>query len=191
MKRYVKSSSTPGWTAGRDSGFQYYFYEMPRVRAVVQEIDDNGNYGYEGRIYRRHQDTVTKKFMGKGSRDAAMTWAEGEMFGESITSATEPTGKVTLICKYEKYMRYETGGLHRVQCTGKDLLDALKKLTTKVGTLYLDPEQIEEDNMTADEVLDEIMSTNGDGCDWIVLLQNKTTGETYIDETDYYDDEVI
>ena len=194
MKRYVKNSTAwdGGWTKGYDKelGHTYYVYEIPGCRAVVEEFDDDGDWGWDGRIFKGRNTSAEKSFHGKDSREAAMNWAEKKMFNKRVTSATEPTGKVTLVCLYERYTRHESDGLRRVWCTGDNLLDALETLTTKID-LYLYPEEIEEKGMTADDVIDNIIATNGDGCAWIALLQNKTTGEIYIDETDFYDKGVL
>ena len=48
--------------------------------------------------------------------------------------------------------------------------------------LYIDSNEIEEEEYTTKDVLDNIISSNGDGCDYIKLLKNLTTGEVYIEE---------
>lgn len=91
---------------------------------------------------------------------------------------------VKLKVLYMPYDRY--GGSDSVKSAtvrGVDLLDALKKMTDHM-LLYLNSEQIEEEGLTADEVIESISDSNGDGCDYIVSLTNMTSGETLI-EGDY------
>lgn len=95
-----------------------------------------------------------------------------------IMSAKTP--KVTLQVKFEPYRRYEQASNRSATVSGATLLDALKKMVDNM-LLYIDSDQIEEEGWTAEEVLDEIEMTNGDGCDYIYFLKNLTTGEIYID----------
>jgi hypothetical protein len=91
------------------------------------------------------------------------------------------TGRVTLRVEYEPYERYGGGGgLRKARVSGKNLLDALTRMTSKMG-LYITPEVIEELNMSSDRIIRDIIESNGDGCDFIASLVNETTGETYID----------
>lgn len=84
---------------------------------------------------------------------------------------------------YEKYERYNSGGLHKKTFKGATLLDALKNMVDHMG-LYLDSEVIEEENMTPEEIIESISFSNGDGCDFIILLKNLTTGEILLEEDD-------
>lgn len=86
-----------------------------------------------------------------------------------------------LYLPYERYGGSDT--MKAATVSGVDLLDALKKMTDHM-TLYLDSDQIEEDGLTADDVILSIDEANGDGCDYIVSLTNLTNGETLI-EGDY------
>lgn len=65
------------------------------------------------------------------------------------------------------------------------MLEALKKIVDNLG-LYLSVDEIEEEGYSPEQIIESIQSTNGDGCDYIILLKNITTGEVYID--DYYED---
>ncbi len=105
----------------------------------------------------------------------------------SISSSTNSAG-VKLLLEYEPYERYGgSTGLKRVTIRGNDLLDALTKMVDHL-LLYVDREIIEEEDYTAEDIIQSIQASNGDGCDYIVLLQNQTTGEVYI-ESEYYEDE--
>ena len=93
------------------------------------------------------------------------------------------TGGVTLIAIAQEYERYEEGGLYRATASGKDEIDALKNLTDKMG-IYLDSETIDEmmeddPSITFESLIDDIKSSNGDGCDFVFVLQDKR-GKTYI-----------
>ena len=83
---------------------------------------------------------------------------------------------VKLYVEYYPYERYGGGKKKKVNITGTDLRDALYKMVSNM-MLYLYPEDIEDDDMTAEEILESIESSNGDGCDYITKLENKTTGE--------------
>lgn len=95
--------------------------------------------------------------------------------------------KTTLELMYKPYERYGgSGGLRKAKISGNDLLDALSKMVDKMA-LYFSSEDIEDEEMTAQDVLDRIESENGDGCDYIVSLKNLTTGEQLIEA--YWEDE--
>lgn len=89
---------------------------------------------------------------------------------------------------FEPYERYSNGGVKTATVSGPTLLDALKKMVDRMG-LYFDSEEIEEEGMSAEDVIDRIYEQNGDGCDFILLLQDVNTGETYIEEDDLYEEE--
>lgn len=95
---------------------------------------------------------------------------------------------VKLYVEYYPYERYGGGKKKKVNITGTDLRDALYKMVSKL-MLYLYPEDIEDDDMTAEEILESIESSNGDGCDYITKLENKTTGELLLSGFDE-DDEI-
>lgn len=89
--------------------------------------------------------------------------------------------KVTLQVKFVEYKRLDQGTNRAATVSGATLLAALQKMVDNM-LLYIDSDQIEEEGWTAEEVLDEIEMSNGDGCDYIYFLKNLTTGEVYIDE---------
>lgn len=88
---------------------------------------------------------------------------------------------VKLEVMFEDYERFESGNIRRAQVSGVDLLDALKKMVDHMG-LYITSEDIEDDEMSAEDVIDSIESSNGDGCDFIFLLKDVTSGKVYIKE---------
>ena len=81
----------------------------------------------------------------------------------------------------DPYSRYERTATRKFKVKGTDLVDALKKICDK-ALLYLEPEQIDEEGMTPNEIIDEIYSSNGDGCDFIMYIKNLTTGEMLLQE---------
>ena len=90
-------------------------------------------------------------------------------------------GKVTLQVTYEVYDRYGYGGrVKTAKVSGKDLRHALTRMVDKMG-LYIDSEEIEEENLTVEQILDRIEMSNGDGCDFVLLLKNLTTGDVLFD----------
>lgn len=96
--------------------------------------------------------------------------------------------QVKLRVEYEVYTRYGSGGIKRATVSGPTLLDALKKMTDNMG-LYVDSEVIEENQMTAEDVIRSIDMSNGDGCDYIIQLKNLTTGEVLIHGQDFSEEE--
>ena len=95
--------------------------------------------------------------------------------------AASNAAKVKLKVTYEPYERYSSNGIKAATVSGTDLLDALKKMVDHM-CLYLDREQIEDENMSAEDIIEEISYSNGDGCDFIYTIQNLTTNETLLDE---------
>lgn len=95
--------------------------------------------------------------------------------------------RVTLYVEYEPYERYTQSPIKKARVSGPTLLEALKKLVDNMR-LYIDSEDIEDQDMNDQEVIEAIQRWNGDGCDWIFLLKNLTTNEILIEE-EYYEDE--
>ena len=103
---------------------------------------------------------------------------------KNINEASD--NKVTLFCTFEPYERYGGGGrLKKVRATGTDNLNAISKLVDKMR-LYIDSECIEEDEMTFEDVINELEASNGDGCDFIYELKDNQ-GNVYI--SDEYEEE--
>ena len=97
--------------------------------------------------------------------------------------------KVTLEVKFEVYGRYGDGGeIITAKVSGKDLRHALMRMVDKMR-LYIDSDDIKEKNLTAEQILDSISESNGDGCDMIYLLKNLTTNEVLIDCSDCYEEQ--
>lgn len=104
---------------------------------------------------------------------------------------TEASDKVTLQITYEPYERYGSSGLKTIKVLGKDELSALKRAIDEM-LLYITREQIEEENMSVDDIIEEIECSNGDGCDYIVEIKNLNTGNVLLSsdyEVEEYDDE--
>lgn len=99
---------------------------------------------------------------------------------KTVTAATDT---VRLYVEFYPYARYERVSKKTATVSGKDLLEALKKMVDKMR-LYMDSEDIEDNGWTADQVIDRILESNGDGCDYIVTVKNRDTDEVLIDEYD-------
>lgn len=91
---------------------------------------------------------------------------------------------------YDKYERYKGGSLHRFKVKGENLLDALRNMTDRMR-LYINSDDIEEREMKPREIIDEIESCNGDGCDYIYYIKNVATGKKLLDggEPEGYEEE--
>lgn len=100
----------------------------------------------------------------------------------------DPRDIVKLKVEYYPYDRYSSTGLKRATVSGEGLRYALANMVDHM-LLYLDSDQIYDEDMTADEIIQSIESSNGDGCDYIISLINLNTGETLIEAPDDYDDE--
>ena len=105
-----------------------------------------------------------------------------------IIRANTADNSVKLRVEFEVYERFGSGGIKRATVSGPTLLDALKKMTDKMG-LYVDSEVIEENQMTAEDVIKSIDMSNGDGCDYIIQLKNLTTGEVLIQGQDFSEED--
>lgn len=105
---------------------------------------------------------------------------------KKIITRSEIDSPVKLHVEFYPYERYEQSGLKKANIGGNTLLDALKTMVDNMG-LYIDSNDIEDEQYTPEEVISNIANTNGDGCDFIVLLKDMNTGQVFIDED--YDDE--
>ncbi len=89
---------------------------------------------------------------------------------------------------YVKFEDYPDGVVKEDTFEGKSRIDALKKLVDSL-LLYIDVDQIESDDMTADDVINAIAERNGDGCAYIIKLVDKANNELLMDypfeEEDY------
>ena len=110
----------------------------------------------------------------------------------AIESATDDSGATVLEVEFEPYERYGRQGIKKLRAKGADLYQALCNMCDKM-MLYLDSEQIQEEEMTPDDIIESIDSSNGDGCDYIFYIKNISTGEMLLQgdytEDDFYADE--
>ena len=112
--------------------------------------------------------------------DDIMQYLQTQTGNEGPVAIESATGPTKLKVTYMPYERY--GGddvVKTATVSGPDLLSALKKMCDRM-TLYLDSEYIEDDEMTAEDVIENIEESNGDGCDYILELTNLTTGEVLL-----------
>lgn len=94
---------------------------------------------------------------------------------------------VKLKVTFEPYTRFGSNGVKTATVSGVDLLDALKKMCDRMQ-LYIDSNDIEDDDMSAEDVIGSLKGSNGDGCDYILSLTNLTTGDNYISENYKYEE---
>ncbi len=104
-------------------------------------------------------------------------------------------GPVRLHVEWYPYERYGGGGSKRkANFSADNMMEALAKLADHLG-LYIQPDEILGDDDypaeydSPEEVIESIENSNGDGCDYITLLQNKTTGEILIQGWDEEEEE--
>lgn len=86
---------------------------------------------------------------------------------------------------YVKYEDYPDGNVKEDLFSGSDRLEALKAMVKDL-LLYLDVNEIEDNDMSSEDVINAIAERNGDGCDYIIQLKDKSTNETLM-EYDYED----
>lgn len=96
------------------------------------------------------------------------------------SSRRQPSSSNASIELKVKYEDYPDGNVKVEYFTGNSLLDALKKMVDTL-LLYIDVQTIEEDEMSADDILRAIEASNGDGCDYIITMENTRTGELLMD----------
>ena len=96
---------------------------------------------------------------------------------------TAAANTVKLWVEFYPYERYTQTSRKTATVSGRDLLHALKKMVDRMR-LYIDSDDIEDYGWTAQQVIDNIQSSNGDGCDYIVILKDINTDEVYIEAFD-------
>lgn len=96
---------------------------------------------------------------------------------KSSKKSPKPVKESVLTVTFEDY---PDGNILEGEFSGETRLDALKAMVDYM-TLYLDVDQIDDDGMTAEDVIRELELRNGDGCDYIVKLVDESTGEVLMD----------
>lgn len=81
---------------------------------------------------------------------------------------------------YVKYEDYPDGNIKEATFSGSSRSEALKAMVDSL-LLYLDVATIEDDNLSDEDIIKELEEQNGDGCDYIILLKDKKTGEVLMD----------
>ena len=79
------------------------------------------------------------------------------------------------------YEVYPDGRLTKAICSGETEKDAFLDVLDTVG-LYTIPEDAED--WTVEEIINDIESQNGDGCDFIYSIKNINTGKIYFEYED-------
>lgn len=95
-----------------------------------------------------------------------------------------------LICVFEPFDRYTVSGIKKLTASGIDKITCLKKLVSKMN-LYVTSDGIDEqiaDGATFESIIEDIDMSNGDGCDFILMLKDDTK-KVYIDNG--YEEEEI
>lgn len=104
---------------------------------------------------------------------------------------------VKLTAYFEKYERFGNGRLVILHVARKNAKEAVTALISNMG-LYA--EDFEDLLIGADEgitnplqVLGSYLqnSTNGDGCDFVYLIKNDTTGETIFKDDDFLEEKTV
>jgi len=88
------------------------------------------------------------------------------------------------------YEDYPDGNIVEDEFEGSSRLDALKHMVDNM-LIYVDRAQIEDDAMTAEDIIQSLEERNGDGCDFIIKLTDASTHEVLMDYTDSYDTDML
>ena len=167
-------------------------YRPSQIRKVSYDgMDEASDKGYDGGYEVTFTDGSTQVF---GWRDNDTLRGDARLYplDNDIESATDTSGATVLEVEFEPYERYGSQGIKKLRAKGADLYQALCNMCDKM-TLYLDSEQIQEEEMTPDDIIESIDSSNGDGCDYIFYIKNISTGEMLLQgdytEDEFYDDE--
>lgn len=78
-----------------------------------------------------------------------------------------------LKCTYEMY---PDGNIESITVVEDTELDAFMELVDNLQ-VYLTSEDIEDENMAVPQIVERLQSINGDGCDYIIFFENRTTGD--------------
>lgn len=104
---------------------------------------------------------------------------------------------VKLTAYFEEYERYGPGGLVILHVTRKNAKEAVTTLISNMG-LYAD--DFEDLLIGANEGITDPLqvlrsylqnSTNGDGCDFVYLIRNDTTGETIFEDDELFEERTV
>lgn len=99
------------------------------------------------------------------------------------------SNSTTLEIMYDPYERYGSKPIRTIRVEGDNLVDALANYVESGEVLvYLDKDTIEEENMNARQIIQQLKDENGDGCDWIYYMKNLNTGKFLIKEN--YDEKM-
>lgn len=128
----------------------------------------------------------------ENSKNELMSWLSDpeavhstRMKGRRKSSSKKSGNSYSIAVRYEEY---PDGGVRSATFKGADLRDALKNMVSSLG-FYLDENQIEDDDMSAEDIIEELESRNGDGCDFIITLKDKSTGQMLMDYQDSFEEE--
>ena len=161
-------------------------YRPKEIKKVSYDMDKSIDAGYDGGYLVTFRDGSSNTF---GWYDDDTLRGEPVIYPieEYVGSASNTSGGVTLEVEFEPYDRYTNHGVKKIRVKGSDLYQALCKMCDKM-CLYLDSEQIEEEEMSTDNIIESIESSNGDGCDYIFYIKNISNGKMLL-QGDYTEDE--
>lgn len=104
---------------------------------------------------------------------------------------------VKLTAYFEEYERCGPGGLVILHVARKDAKEAVTALISEMG-LYAD--DFEDLLIGADEGITDPLqvlgsylqnSTNGDGCDFVYLIRNDTTGDIIFKDDEFFEERTV
>lgn len=95
---------------------------------------------------------------------------------------TASSNSATLYAQYFSGLNVGDIGLRSMTVTRPTLKDALVEVLNHVELSAIDIDYDDLDDYTADDLIDSIQYAGIEGPDYIIYLQNKTTGEVYVSE---------
>lgn len=104
---------------------------------------------------------------------------------KKVIASSSSDQAVKLHVKFEPYERYTTSPIKEAYAYGPNLREGLATLCNNM-LISPDYDDIYEDEMTAEQILDRIEYTNGDGADYIILLEDEYSGKVFISDDEYH-----
>lgn len=108
-------------------------------------------------------------------------FSEDDDLWESLNESAESQGEVTLKVKWQEYERHEAGAINVQTVQGDSLQAALLEVLSMVRTA-VDAEEAETQDLSAQAIIEQLRSTNGDGVDFIYYIKDEDTGKVLFQE---------
>ena len=97
-----------------------------------------------------------------------------------MNTKLKPTDKVTAKVLVEEYDRYGSGAAKSVSYTGsyENVINLISENHSYGNVVGYD--EADDETLTCDDVLNNILDCNGDGCDYIISLVIKSKNKKFV-----------